>query len=204
MEVESATGFISLGITLGLCFLSGLLALWFHRRRSFQPIRSRFWWLSEFITLTAVVWATWLAVALEFPALGQTFLLYAYAFLMNAAFAVLIRLGHIYSAYEVAAVYAAWNSSDDGDDIGTRLSNGGFFVRHAATVQRPLAQGIAMAVHTVFQAVLWGVASVTIGEFTVEEELIGTGVLLFCYVAPMAYLAMKILSLDDGLTCGGR
>lgn len=198
MAVETATGFISLGITLGLSLCAVVLVLWFHRRRAYQPIRSRFWWQSECLVVVILFWAIWLSVALEFPGLGQTFLLFAYAFLMNAAFAILLRLSHIFSAYEVAAVYAAWNSSDRDEDIGSRFARGGFFVKYASVIQRPSAQAIALLVHTLVQATVYGVAAATI-EFTVFEELLATGVIMMFYVGPMVYLAVKVIALDDGL-----
>lgn len=199
MAEATATGYIALSVTMSLCICSAGLTLWFHKRRAFQPIRSRFWWQSEAIVAIILIWAVYLSFALEFPGLGQTFFLFSYAFLMNSAFAVLIRLSHIYSAYSVAAVYAAWSSSDGAEDIHKRLAKSGFYVRYGDTVQNPRVQAIAMVTHALLQAVLWGVTVSVTGEFTVDEELMAAGIVLLFYITPMFYFAYKVVYINDGL-----
>ena len=199
MALTAYTGFISLGIVIGLFCGSVLLIVWFHRRRSFQPIRSRFWWLSETTACFVLIWSIWLSVALEFPELSNEYLLYAWMFLMMATFSVLVRLVHIYSAYEVATVLAEANTTDSEEEIEAKLAKAGFFVRNAATVQRPLTQGIAMLVHAMVQVMIWGSGMVFSEDFTLEEETGAAGVILLCYVVPLAYFAWRIAALADGL-----
>lgn len=199
MAAATRTGYIMLGGTLALSFCSILLTLMFHRRRAFQPIRSRVWWQSEAIVFTTLVLVNHLAVALEFPDLGHTFFLFAYPLFMASAFATLIRLCHIYSAYQLAAVYAAASSTDGAEELGRRIARGGFFVKYGSVLQSPKMQAIALVMHTILQGALWGGLVTILGEFKLEEELLAAGIVLLLYMVPMLYFAANVATLNDGL-----
>lgn len=201
MALVAATGYIFLAVVIFLSLCAVFLTIWFHRRRAFQPIRARFWWQSEAIVVIILIWANFLAVVNEFPSFGQALYLYGFGILLTAGFGVLIRLCHIYSAYQVAAVYAAWRTADEAEDIEARISQGSFFVKHGNTVQNPRVQAFLILLYAMVQAALWTLVATQPGWAEDRDmwTLVNLLISVVFYMIPMLYFTYNVAALDDGL-----
>ena len=195
----AVTGYALLSASLVISTILGLLVLWFHLRRSFPPIKSRFWWQSELNAANLIIWSLYRCVSLEFPGLGLVFYILSYPLFFNIWLCALIRLAHIYSAYKLADLYTNLTSSQNTIDLNSKLSQGGFFIKYARYVQDTSAQGLVIFAHMMIHLVIWIAVALTVEKFTNEQELIILALTLSVYGLPIVYLAWKIIPLKDGL-----
>lgn len=146
-----------------------------------------------------LAWALYRSISIAFPSLGKEFHVLSYALLMNAAFATMIRLAHVYSAFEVATVYAEWKSSHRTDDIKSRILHSGFYIKYGKQIRQRSTQAKAILVHSALQLAIWLTTALTAGEFSTDKAYATAGIIIFFYLGPMCYMAAKLVNLEDGL-----
>ena len=189
-----------LSVSLILIFASVLLMVWFYCRREYPPIKTRFWWQSEFIITSVLIWTLQRSIVVGYPDFGgKIFFFLSYPLQFNVTLSTLIRLVHIYSAYKVAEIFTEWKSSNNTIDIQAKISKGGFFVKHARRIQRSSFQAKLLLIHGLIQTLFWAAFAMRSDEgFERTEPRIAT-VISLVFGAVVVYLAAKIIPLKDGL-----
>ena len=118
---------------------------------------------------------------------------------MNAAFTTLIRLAHVYSAFEVARVHAERKSTQRDLNLESKISRAGFCVRNGHLIQRPCIQASLILLHTVFQLGVWLTVALVSSEISSGAEFAFGALVIAFYVVPIGCLACKIIRINDGL-----
>ena len=194
----ATTGFAVLGTHAVLDVLSVLVILQYHRRRNYQPIRSRFYWQGEYTAVSLIIASLSMACAIEFAndISCEVYLLIVLA-LFNAIIPVLIRIAHVFSAYEVSKVYAQDRSSGAEE---TALKNGNIFLRRAELLQSLKVQATAFFSIITLHVIVW-VIYTQVFKTTCEgvDELIGICIMGSGYMVVTLYLGWNLATLKDGL-----
>lgn len=194
----ATTGYVVLLTHAALDMVSLGLIYLFHRRRNYQPIRSRFWWQGEFTAGSLLIAMASAACAIEFAnhISCEVYLLIILA-IFNALIPILIRIAHVFSAYEVSKIYAQ-NMSSNAENKA--LSGGSIFLRRAELLQSLKVQGVVQASIVTLHVIVW-VLYTQVFRTTCDgiDELIG--ILLFgsAYMCLTFYLSWNIATLKDGL-----
>ena len=198
MSVEGTTGFALIGTHAVLDVLVVLLVWQYHRRRKYQPIRSRFYWQGEAIVLLLIIPMFLAASSTEFePLISCDVYLLVVLTMFNAVVPIIIRAAHVFSAYEVSKVYARQGSSNGEAES---FANGNIFLRRAEILQSFRFQVAVFIVLCLFHTLVWVIYTQGF-ESTCNgiDELIGVAIFGTFYCGVTFYLGWNIATLKDGL-----
>ena len=197
---QSLSGFTVISVALVLAIASAVLIVWFHSRREYPPIKARFWWQSEFISASVILWTLQRNIVIGFPGFGgKVFFYLSYPLFFTMTLSVSIRLAHIYSAYKVAEIFTEWKSSNSSMDIEAKILKGGFFVKHARRIQKSSSQAKLIFIHWLIQTLFWSVAALSTEESFEQKDPPAATVITAMFGVTILGLAAKTIPLKDGL-----
>ena len=198
MAVETTTGYALIGTHLACDLLILLMVIQYHRRRHFQPIRSRIYWQGELTALLAF-FATFYSVCLsEFETYVTCEIYFVlYVLFFSTTPAILLRAAHVYSAYEVSKVYIQGGSSNY---EGKLFKTGNFFLRRAEILQSWKFQVVVIFAVTIFNTVAYLVLTqVFAATCNGVDELILASIYGSAMTLPTLYMGWNLATLKDGL-----
>lgn len=198
MSIEGTAGFALVGTHAALDVLVLLLVFQYHRRRNYQPIKSRFYWQGEATALLLIPPLFLSACATEFePYISCDVYLVVILVIFNAVVPIVIRAAHVYSAYEVSKVYAQRGSSNA---EGEAFANGNIFLRRAQVIQSFKVQVAVFLVLASFHTLTWVIFTQAFNPTCNGiDEMIFIVIIGSFYVGVTLFLGWNISTLKDGL-----
>ena len=197
-EIVPATGYAIIGTHLVLDVLLVLMVLQYHRRRNYQPIRSRVYWQGEVIAVLIIISTFYAACMSEFyNYVSCDILLFLFVVFFNSTAPILMRAAHVFSAYEVSKVYIQSGASNEERKV---LARGNFFLRRAELLQSTVFQAGVFCLMASFNLITYLVYT-QVFHPTCEswDVIIWLLILGGGLTGPTLYLGWNMATLKDGL-----
>ena len=199
MTIETSSGFILLGTCIGLHTLCILALLWFHCRRSYQPIRSRLYWQSETIGILFLITNAISVCSNEFEVeISCISFAATNVFFYSTLSVILLRASHVYSAYAVSKLAVSKEIKTSKEDHLYKSR----FVKYAHVFQSFRFQVYAYVTVVAALCLIWAVGSVTAtdaGCTGLSPVVIAMLVVSFLCVVFVVLVGWNIATLKDGL-----
>ena len=199
MALTTTTGFTVFGVHIAMVLLLVLMIIQYHRRRKYQPIRSRLYWQGE---ATSVMFLVSSSVGMYSAEIYQDQLcqLYpAYGILVTTCLGFLfLRAAHVFSAFEVSKLAVQVQA------VQKESSNPGFFVKYASVLQSVKFQSAVIIGSFLLQSIVWALVTFGIeaGRSCGQLGIYGiiSVIIAVALIVPTFYLGKNIAMLKDGLS----